>query len=773
MTRSLEQVVEGLTLEEKIQLVRGRGLWKTADLSRHGIESRVMTDGTYGVRYNKQQMAKDSLWDMQDFLSVVRGEGDGSGKGGAEALLGKSEPATCFPNGSNLSCAWDVELMYLVGAALADECHHYGVDVLLGPGVNIRRTPLAGRGYEYYSEDPVVTGELAGALINGLQDGGVGAVLKHFACNNSEFKRTEMNSVVDERTLREIYLSGFKRAIDKSNPWAVMSSYNDLNGQSTSGHSWLLSKVLRTEWGYEGVVISDWYGVKDCGGAIRAGSDLIMPEVASHAQRLRDAVNQEKLAELDLDRACTRILKRLNLLPVRRPSSADFTGHHRLAQRAAAESMVLLKNENDTLPIQTQKYRSIAVIGKPAVEPIIQGSGCATTAPFTVDIPLDELFELGGSDYKLNYAVGASGDLQLDQAELDDAIRLAKCSDVVLLFVSTSIGEDGENGDRAHLRLLPAHEALIDKISEVNHNVVVVLSNSDAVVMPWIGKVSAVVETFFAGQGMGRAIAEIVFGARNPCGKLTVTVPNTLEETPAWLYYPGEHLQHFYSEGIFVGYRYYDKRCLAPLFPFGFGLSYSSFRYESLSLSTSNLVEGERLIVQATIFNESDWDGKEIVQLYVMPPAGRVPREVQALKAFEKITVPAGEKRVVTLSLVYSDFGYFDVQRGSWVVEPGEYKIHVSRSAGHRDLVAEIHVSGDRILPSLTIHSSLGDVIEHPLVFGRVVELVCIATGRDNEAVRDELVQLAPQMVVGTYIALVEMMGIDISMDDLQQAVGT
>jgi len=775
MNHAFEPTLAAMTSEEKVALLTGQGLWRTASLPHRGIDDIVMTDGTYGVRYSTAQINGDEKWSMDDFIAVISQTADKAGgestaaKGGSEALFSTSTPATCFPNGSSLACSWDVELVYLMGQALGRECQHMGVGILLGPGINIRRTPLAGRGYEYYSEDPVVSGDIAAALINGLQDEGVGASLKHFAANNSEFRRTEMDSVIEERALREIYLAGFKRAIEKSNPWTVMSSYNRLNGVQTSQDPFLLTQILREEWGYEGLVMSDWYGIKDRPASLLAGTDLAMPETQLDRRTLLAAIESGDVPMQVVDDACLRMLSLLDKVQRNRraDTQADFPAHHQLSQRLAAESIVLLKNDDALLPLSGKKVSSIGVMGKPAQEPVIQGSGCATTVPWLLDRPLDEIFDLAGENVAVRWAIGTPDDGQDDEQALAEAVTLAQNVDVAVLFVSTAVGEDGENGDRKDLAILPTHEQLIREVSAVQPNVVVVLANSDAVVMPWLGNCKAVLETFFAGQGMGRAVAEILFGQRNPCGKLTVTVPNTLEETPAWLHYPGENLRHHYGEGLFVGYRYYDKRQLQPLFPFGFGLSYSHFAYQNLQLSTARLAAGETLTVTVDVTNEGTMAGKEIVQLYIRPPTGELLRETQALKAFSKVALQPGETKRVTLSLLADELACYHPGLADWVLFPGDYGIGVGRSSRDIPLTASVNVHALPRHVRLRDDNSLQQLILQPEAFQRVVQLVAKKSQRSEQQVREKLIAVAPDMVFGLFITLTEFMSLDIDKETL------
>lgn len=779
MNDNLNQVIAKMTAEEKVALLTGSGLWRTASLPQHGIADIVMTDGTYGVRYSSAQIDGQEKWSMDDFISVVTRTADqasaeeSAAKGGSEALFSASLPATCFPNGSSLACSWDVELVQQMGQALGRECQQMGVGILLGPGINIRRTPLAGRGYEYYSEDPVVSGDLAAALINGLQQEGVGASLKHFAANNSEYRRTEMDSVIEERALREIYLAGFQRAIAKSRPWTVMSSYNRLNGVQTSQDPFLLTRVLREEWGYDGLVMSDWYGVKDRPAALMAGNDLAMPETRRDKQTLLAAIAAGEVPMAVVDRACRRMLALLDKVHRhRRPDTrADFLAHHALSQRLAAESIVLLKNDGDLLPLRPETTRRIAVLGKPAQEPVIQGSGCATTVPWLLDRPLDEIFDVAGGEFDVRWAIGTPDDLHCDPQALAEARSVAQGADVAIIFVSTGVGEDGENGDRQDLNILATHERLIREVAAVQPNVVVVLANSDAVVMPWLGDCRALLETFFAGQGMGRAVADILFGRQNPCGKLTVTVPNSLEETPAWLHYPGENLRHYYGEGLFVGYRYYDKRRLTPLFPFGFGLSYTRFAYHRLQLSASSIGPDETLTVSFDLTNCGEREGKEVVQLYVSAPGGELIREVQALKAFAKVALAPVETRRISLSLPVSELACYHPGLAQWVVTPGVWQVRVGGSSRDLPLCAELLVDCPPRYVPLRDDNSLQQLIQQPEAFARVVALIAQKSPLPPGQIRDRLIQLAPDLFCGLLIALTEFLALDITREELNAAL--
>ncbi|KAF1369277.1 hypothetical protein FHR25_002081 [Yokenella regensburgei] len=515
--------------------------------------------------------------------------------------------------------------------------------------------------------------------------------------------------------------------------------------------------------------MSDWYGIKDRPASLMAGNDLAMPETRRDKQTLLAAINAGEVPMAVVDTACLRMLALLDKVQRhRRPDTqADFPAHHALSQHLAAESIVLLKNDDNLLPLRAEKTPRIAVLGKPAQEPVIQGSGCATTVPYLLDRPLDEIFDLAGDDFTVSWAVGAPDDVQSDEQALAQAREVASQADVAVIFVSTAVGEDGENGDRHDLNILAVHERLIHEVSAVQPNVVVVLANSDAVVMPWLPQCKSLLETFFAGQGMGRAVAEILFGKRNPSGKLTVTVPNTLEETPAWLHYPGENLQHYYGEGLFVGYRYYDKRRIAPLFPFGFGLSYTRFTYSNLTLSAPEAGENDTVMVSFDLTNSGECAGKEVVQLYVSAPQGELIREEQALKAFSKVALAAGETTRVTLALPMADLACYHPGLKAWVVTPGDWQIRVGGSSRDLPLEAVLNVACPPRFVPLRDDNSLQQLIQQPEVFARVVALIASKSPVSPEQIREKLIRLAPDLFCGLLIALTEFLALDITREEL------
>ena len=669
-------LAQSMTPEELGELLSGHGMWKTQANARLGIPHMVMTDGTYGVRYSIQQIEQDEKGgqDFEAFLNVVNQRAKD-----VEVAWGTMRPATCFPNGSSFACSWDVDLAETLGDALALECQMLGVNLLLGPGINIRRTPLGGRSYEYYSEDPLISGEIATGVIKGLQRQGVGASLKHFACNNSEVERTSMDSIIEDRALREIYLRGFERAVRQAQPWTVMSSYNRLNGVHTAENSWLLNDVLRNEWGFEGVVVADWHGIKDRPASLLAGNDLDMPESETRKASLIKAIKAGEVSREEAERSAERILSLVHKAKAseKPETQADVDVHHALARKMVAESIVLLKNNARALPIEAASCQRLLVVGEGAKKPVIQGSGCATTTPTRVDIPFDEIQRYCGDTLALSWSQGTSDQPDCLQALREEACAAARQTDRVVVFVNSEDGYDGEGSDRRTLGLQQGHDELISALAAVNSKVIVVLANPDAVVMPWLDQVSAVVETFYAGQAMGGGVADVLFGTVNPCGKLTVTFPKRIDDIPGWHSYPGENGRHYYSEGIFVGYRWYDIRKIEPLFPFGFGLSYSEFTYSDIELDRTTLQEGENVNVNFTLTNTSQRIGKEICQLYSHYNASQRQRPLQELRAFCKVELQPGEQKRVTLTVSADDLRYFDSGRQQWILEGGEIVLNV------------------------------------------------------------------------------------------------
>lgn len=728
----IADIVAAMSDEEKVDLLSGRGLWKTAANARLGIPSVVMTDGTYGVRYSTTQIdAGDSDEDsLQQFLTVVNQEA-----GDEKGMFGATHPATCFPNGNLIGCSWDVDLAYRMGEALAAECRQLGVQLLLGPGINTRRTPLAGRAYEYYSEDPVINGDLAAALISGLQDHGVGASLKHFACNNSEIDRTNTSSDVDERALREVYLAGFERAIAKSAPWTVMSAYNPLNGVQAAENHWLLTQVLREEWGYDGLVVSDWHAIKDRPASLAAGTDLDMPESKPRKAQLLAALKAGEIDRRTVDAACVRLLESVRKCLARPPvaNEADLDAHHALARDIAVESIVLLKNEGATLPLDIGGLKRLLVVGDGAVKPQIQGSGSATTNPHRVDIPLLQIAERAAGNFTLEHLPSPEGRADQIDVTIAEVVKRGEGADAVVVFAENEKGRNGEGNDRDTLNIVASQNALIEALTEAGHKVVVVLSMPDAVEMPWLERVPAVLACFYPGQGGGEAIARVLFGEQNPCGKLSATMPARIEDIPGWHSYPGENGRHFYGEGIFVGYRYYDLKRTAPAFPFGHGLSYTTFHYEHMALDVGEIAPGQGCNVTLTVRNTGTIAGKEIVQIYVRPVGPGLKRPVRELKAFAKLELQPQEARTVTLSLVPRDFQYFDTSRGAWVLKAEAFIIEAAASSRDIRLSQSMRCRSEACRATFSAHSAASQIFAHPGVEDIVRDFLCERLGISHQ----------------------------------------
>lgn len=678
----IEELIRQMTLEEKAALCSGQGPWHTQALARLGLPALTLTDGPHGVRLatNPEKLGE---WNHH--------------------------PATCFPTNSAMASSWNTDLAREVGNALAEECKALGVHVLLGPGINMKRSPLCGRNFEYYSEDPVLAGEMGAATVQGVQERGVGTSVKHYACNNQEFERMSINAEVDERTLREIYLSAFERVVKKAKPWTVMCAYNRINGVYGAEHRYLLTDILRDEWGFDGLVVSDWGAVNDRVEGIKAGLDLQMPGPAPRDdEKIAQAVRSGELDESVLDETVRRYLT-LVFKALERESSTevDFSAHHLLARKAAAECMVLLKN-NGLLPLDAATLGSLAVIGRTAVEPRFQGGGSSQVNPTKIDIPLEEIKKLA-RDAAVTYAEGYPDNDKIDAELIAEAVSLAKQAEVAILFVGLPDRIESEGYDRRDMDLPENQVRLIEEVAKVQQNVVVVLNNGAAVTMtPWIDKVPAVLEAWLPGQAGGGAIADILFGKVNPSGKLSETFPVKLADNPSYLNFPGENGVVRYGEGLFIGYRYYDKKQIRPLFPFGYGLSYTEFAYSDLKLDRTEMKDTDQLTVTLTVKNVGARAGKEVVQLYVSPKQSRLMRPDKELKGFAKVALEPGEAKTVTFTLSARDFAYYDPSYKTWVVETGDYEILAAKSAADVVLRTTVKVeSTQQLRKPLTKDSSL------------------------------------------------------------------
>ncbi|HET9910489.1 MAG TPA: glycoside hydrolase family 3 C-terminal domain-containing protein [Anaerolineales bacterium] len=650
--KNIESIISQMTLEEKAALCTGASPWTTTPVERLGVPELIMSDGPHGVRRvpDVNTMAIQSL------------------------------PATCFPTASCTASTWDVNLIRKMGEALAEEAIALNVDVLLGPGVNMKRSPLGGRNFEYFSEDPCLAGELAVNFINGVQSRGVGTSLKHYAANNQEFQRFSISAEVDERTLREIYLPAFEKAVKQAKPWTVMCSYNKLNGTFASEHHYLLTDILKNEWGFEGLVVSDWGAVRDRVAALRGGLDLEMPGPQDRrVKAVVEAVRSGKLDEALLDESVRRILT-IVFKAKETPKNGRFdaNAHHKLAYQIATEGMVLLKN-NGVLPLKGQQH--IAVIGRAAESAHFQGGGSSHINPTKVAVPFKELQAQAGNS-ELTYAEGYPTDNSFCQDLIDQAVGLAQSADVALLYIALPAFKESEGYDRHDLDLTEQQIALIQAVAKVQPNTVVVLNNGAPVAMSaWIDNVAAVLEAFMMGQAGGAAIADILFGRVNPCGKLAETFPLKLSDTPAHLNWPGGAGEVHYGEGLFIGYRYYDAKEMPVLFPFGYGLSYTTFEYCNPRISARNFKDVDGLTVTVDVANTGKLAGKEVVQVYVHDQKSGLVRPPKELKGFAKVELQPGETRSVSIQLDFRAFAYYHPEYKQWITEDGDFDILIAASA--------------------------------------------------------------------------------------------
>ncbi|WP_458782353.1 glycoside hydrolase family 3 C-terminal domain-containing protein [Arthrobacter sp. D3-16] len=678
--------VADLNLEEKATLLSGRDFWSTAEVA--GVPSMVLTDGPHGVRRQT-------------------GEADNLGIHG-------SLPATCFPPGTALGSSWDPDLAEEVGQALGREARSLGVNVLLGPAINIKRSPLCGRNFEYFSEDPLVSGVLGAAWVRGVQSQGVGTSVKHFAANNQETDRMRVSSDVDERTLREIYLPAFERVVRESNPTTVMCSYNRINGTYASENTWLLTDVLRKEWGFNGAVVSDWGAVSNRIAALKAGLDLEMPgSDGTTTAEIIAAIKEGSLDPALLDDSAARIAKLQQLTELQDDDATfDAAAHHALARRAAAGSIVLLRNENNTLPLQPGT--NVAVLGEFAEKPRYQGGGSSHVNPTRVDIPLEELRAALGQA-NVHYAPGY-GDTGTESSDLllEEAVDLARRADVSIVFVGLDEKEESEGFDRTNLDLPADHVALIQAVAAVSKRTVVVLSNGGVVTLePWHDDVDAILEGWALGQAGGGALADVLTGRANPSGRLAETIPYRLNDTASFINFPGEAGHVRYGEGVLVGYRYHETVDVPARYPFGHGLSYTTFTYSDL---TAAALGTDQATVHLTVTNAGERAGADVVQIYVAAPKGPVRTPVRELRAFQKVTLEPGESRTLTFELDHRAFAHYDITDSRWAVTPGEYSIELGRSSHDIAARSAISLEGDagRHTP-LSLSSTVEEWFTHPV----------------------------------------------------------
>ncbi len=652
----IRELIAQMTLEEKAGLCSGADFWHTKAVERLGVPASMVSDGPHGLR--KQDQEADHLG-VNDSIKAV-----------------------CFPAASATAASFDKALIEKMGEAVGDSCQHEKLSVVLGPAVNIKRSPLCGRNFEYFSEDPYLTGKMAAAFIHGVQSKNVGVSIKHFAANSQEHRRMSSSSDADERTLREIYFPGFEIPVKEEQPWTVMCSYNRVNGVFASENHWLLTEVLRDEWGFEGYVMSDWGAVSDRVKGVEAGLDLEMPSSGGYNDRkIVEAVRAGKLDEKYVDLAVERILNIVfRYTENAKPETPwDMEADHLLAADIAADCMVLLKNEDGVLPLNRED--EVAFIGEFAAKPRFQGGGSSHINCFKTTSALE-----AAEGHKVTYARGYS--IEADEATdemIAEAVAAAKKAKTAVVFAGLPDVYESEGYDRSHMRMPECQNALIEAVAAANPNTVVVLHNGSPVEMPWIGCVKGVVEAYLGGQAVGLATVRVLYGDVNPSGRLPETFPKKLSDNPSYLFYGGEGNVTEYREGVFVGYRYYDKKEAEVLFPFGHGLSYTSFAFSDLKLDKTEMDDTDTLNVSVRVKNTGSRAGKTVVQLYVCDKQSTPIRPIRELKGFEKTALEPGEEKEVRFTLDKRAFAYWNTEIHDWHVETGEFFIEIGASS--RDIV--------------------------------------------------------------------------------------
>ncbi len=685
MTFDVDHVLSQLTLAEKAALVSGADLWHTVAVERLGVPAIMCSDGPHGLRAQLE----------------------GQDHGGLLA----SQPATCFPTASAIASSWDAELIREVGGAIGREARHFNVSVVLGPGVNMKRSPLCGRNFEYLSEDPYLAGELGLALVEGVQSQGVGTSMKHYAANNQEDDRLRVSSDVDERTLREIYLPAFERIAKAGAPWTVMCGYNKVNGVYCSENHWLLTEVLRDEWGWDGVVVSDWGAVHDRVAALRGGLDWEMPpNLERSPAAVEEAILSGQLEPAVLDTSVRRMLTLISRGAVVHDTNDEptFDAHHALSRRASAASIVLLKNDGNVLPLAAEG--TAAVIGEFARTPRFQGAGSSQVNPTRVDVLLDELTAMLG-EHRVSFAAGYGiDDTSNDDTLLGEAVSTAGAAGVVVCVLGLPAVYESEGYDRTHIELPANQTRLLTAVMAANPNLVVVLVNGSVVRMSeWAGNVPAIVECWLGGQAAGGAIADVLTGASEPGGRLAETIPVALEDIPSTLNFPGDAQHVRYGEGLFIGYRAHDRLAQQVTFPFGHGLSYTTFELTDLTVEQGGRVaDGDlRATVSVTVTNTGNRAGSQVVQVYVSDNQSSVVRPVRELKGFAKVHLDAGLSERATITLDQRAFAFWSSKRRTWSVEAGDFTIFAGTSSRDLPLSQLIMIEAPSLSEPLTQMSTL------------------------------------------------------------------
>ena len=650
------EIINKMTLKQKASFVSGLNYWYLHSAPEFGLPSIMMTDGPNGLR--KQNTKKKP---------------DGIG-------LGNSVASTCFPPAVTASCSWDEDLLKLEGEAIAEECLEEKVSVILGPGTNIKRSPICGRNFEYFSEDPLLAGKCSAALVNGIQSKGVGASLKHFACNSQEAFRMIIDEIIDDRAMRELYLTAFEICVKESNPWTVMNSYNRINGVYASQNKWLQEDVLRKEWGFDGLIVTDWGASVDRVSGLKCGTDLEMPSSGTlNAKKIIDCVKNGELDEQTLDNSVDNIIELIEKSkPVlNKKHSYNKEEHHSIARKIAEGSMVLLKNYDEILPLKNGQ--KVAIIGEMAKSPRFQGAGTSVINPTFIDNAYDELVKLG-VDVTYSQGYDKSKD-EIDNEMVQQAIKVAKSADIAIVFAGLTEGFEAEGYDRKNIEMPCSHNYLISEIAKVNPNTIVVLAGGSVIHMPWINEVKALLNSGLGGQATGSAVANILTGKVNPSGKTTETYPLLFCDNPTYDNYPGGPVTSEHRESVYIGYRYYDTAKKDVLFPFGYGLSYTKFEYSDLTVSSDKITDKDSVTVSFRIKNIGKVDGAEIAQVYVADNESTIFRPSKELRAFKKVFLKAGEEKEISVELSKRAFAFWNININDWMVESGEFDILIGSSS--------------------------------------------------------------------------------------------
>ena len=695
MKRNIKEIIGQMTLEEKAGMCSGKDYWNLKGVERLGIPSVKVSDGPNGLRtptIDSEQLGFNSM----------------------EAI---SYPSACLS-----ACSFDTELMEEMGERIGEECRSRNIAVILGPSANMKRSPLCGRNFEYFSEDPYLGAHIAAAYVKGVQSKDVSACVKHFTANNQEYRRQTCSSEADERTLREIYLNAFEDVVKEGKPDIMMASYNKVNGTYMTENKKILTDILRDEWGFDGYVMSDWSAVSDRVKALKAGLDLAMPGEGLYMdQEIVKAVQDGMITEEELDKAVERILKIIfKFTDSDKKGTFDKEYDHNISKKVAEESMVLLKNDG-ILPLP-EKGKKIAFIGAFAKTPRFQGGGSSNVNPYKVISALDA----AKSITEISYAQGfeLTGEKRNDEL-FDAALKTAAEADVVVIFAGLPETFESEGFDRTHMRMPECQNELISEIAKVQKNVVVVLHNGAPVEMPWTDEVKGILEAYLGGEAVGQAVVELLFGRKNPCGKLAETIPYKLEDTPSYLYFPGNGKKVEYREGVFVGYRYYDTKKMQVRFPFGHGLSYTRFEYSNLQVSKENMTDNETLQVSFKVKNVGNMAGKEIVQLYVSDKTHLAERPVKELKGFKKVMLKPGEEATIVMELNKRSFAWYSTELGGWYAVTGNYEIVVGASSDDIRLTKEIHVDSTDVIPlKVDRNTTISELLENPKTNAVIMSLL-------------------------------------------------